>query len=313
VSSDLAGGSVFAGYRIHDPIARGGMGIIYRANEVSGDRLVALKVIAPEFAGDRLFRERFKREARLAAALDHPNVIPIYGAGEADGRLFLAMRLVEGIDLQAIIAAERRLHPRHAVQIVSQMASALDAAHESGLVHRDVKPGNVLLEPGKSGEPIAYLTDFGLSKMTASQTGLTRTGRWVGTVDYAAPEQVQAAETDARTDVYGLGCVLYEALTGEVPFPRERDVLKIIAHISEEPPSLEAVVPDCPAAAELGRAIRNALAKDPGERFQSAGALARVVEATVAAVPAPARALELWPQGGGDGASDVDRSAPTVG
>jgi serine/threonine-protein kinase len=174
-----------------------------------------------------------------------------------------------------------------------------------------VKPGNVLLERADGTHPHAYLTDFGLSKTTSSQTGLTRTGRWVGTVDYAAPEQVQAAPTDARSDVYSLGCVLFEALSGDVPFPRARDVLKIIAHVTEPPPALEGVAPDCPGAAELGRVVERALAKDPAERFASAGELAEAAQAAVAGVAPPGRPLAVWAAEGGD--AEVDRGAPTAG
>ncbi|MEK6326790.1 MAG: serine/threonine-protein kinase [Actinomycetota bacterium] len=307
---ELPVGSSFAGYRIEGVIGRGGMGVLYLATQLSLERRVALKLISPEFADDRLFRERFKREARLAALIDHPNVIPVYEAGEWEGQLFLAMRYVDGTDLGAIIACEEKLHPRQAAPIITQVASALHAAHERGLVHRDVKPGNVLIE-NRDGAPHAYVTDFGLSKLTSSTTGLTRTGRWVGTVDYAAPEQVQAGETDARTDVYALGCVLYEALTGQVPFPRAREVSKIVAHVSEPPPPIAEVAPDCPGEPELSEIVRRAMAKDPADRYQSAGDLGRAV--TVAAESTPHPESELVIPSVADGRSDVDRRSPTAG
>ena len=303
-------GSSFAGYRIEGPIGRGGMGVLYRATQVSLERRVALKLISPEFADDRLFRERFKREARLAARIDHPNVIPVHETGEWEGELFLAMRYVDGTDLAAIIACEEKLHPRHAAPIIAQAAFGLHAAHERGLVHRDVKPGNVLIE-NRDGAPHAYMTDFGLSKLTSSTTGLTRTGRWVGTVDYAAPEQVQAGETDARADVYALGCVLYEALTGQVPFPRSREVSKIVAHVSEPPPSIAAVAPECPGEPELSEIVRRAMAKDPADRYQSAADLARAVMVAAESTPHPEGELVI--PDASDRRSDVDRRSPTAG
>jgi serine/threonine protein kinase len=308
---ELSVGSVFAGYRIDGLISRGGMGVLHRATQLSLDRTVGLKLIAPEFADDRLFRERFKREARLAAQIEHPNVLPIYEAGEWEGQLFLSMRYVEGTDLRELIASEGRLHPRHAAPIVAQVASALDAAHERDLVHRDVKPANVLIED-RAVSPHAYLTDFGLSKLTSSATGLTKTGRWVGTLDYAAPEQVQAGRTDARTDVYALGCVLYEVLTGQVPFPRARDVAKVVAHVSELPAPISETAPDCPEGARLTAIVNRAMAKDPADRYSSAGAMADALTETVATTPLPDKGLVIGrepPQSG----SDVDRAAPTAG
>lgn len=269
---DSAISSPFAGYRLDELVARGGMGVVYRATELASGRDVALKLILPDLAEDRLFRRRFEREARLSAELDHPHAIPVYEAGECDGHLFLAMKFVDGTDLRSTIAWMGHLHPRRAALIVSQVAAALDAAHERGLIHRDVKPDNVLLEARESGVH-SYLTDFGLSKLTSSQSGLTRTGRWVGTVDYAAPEQVQAAEVDARCDIYALGCVLYEALTGTVPYPRPREVQKILAHISDPVPSVAAI-----SGQELeafDSVVARALAKEPSERFSSAGELGR--------------------------------------
>jgi serine/threonine protein kinase len=308
---DLPVGSVFAGYRIEGLISRGGMGVLHWAIQLSLDRRVALKLIAPEFADDRLFRERFKREARLAAQIDHPNVIPIYEAGEWEGQLFLSMRYVEGTDLRVVIASEGKLHPRHAAPIIAQVASALDTAHERDLVHRDVKPGNVLIE-SRDGAPHAYLTDFGLSKLTTSTSGLTRTGRWVGTIDYAAPEQVQAGETDASTDVYALGCVLYETLTGQVPFPRSRDVAKIVAHLSEPPPAISETAPDCPSEQRFTEIVKRAMAKDPADRYQSAGELAGAVMAAAETTPPPERRLVIA-DGAAESGSEVDRGAPTAG
>ena len=208
-------GSVFAGYRIEGVAGEGGMGRVYRATQMALKRQVALKLIVPELADDPDFRVRFERESELTASIEHPNVIPVYEAGEADGRLFIAMRWVEGTDLRSVISSEGRLDPNRAVAIVEQIAAALDAAHRGGLVHRDVKPANVMLTT-THGEEHVYLTDFGLTKRAASATALTQTGQFVGTPDYMSPEQIKGERADARADVYALGCLLFHALTGRV-------------------------------------------------------------------------------------------------
>jgi serine/threonine protein kinase len=268
MSVDLEEGARFGGYRIDGLIAKGGMGAVYQARDLEGDRDVALKVIVSAMADDVSFRARFEREARLAAELDHPHVVPLLDSGEHEGTLFMASRLIEGRSLQQILM-RGPLSPSAAARVTEQIASALDAAHELGLLHRDVKPGNILLEGG-SENGNAYLTDFGLSKHVASTSGLTRAGSWVGTVDYAAPEQLQALECDHRADVYALGCVLYEALTAEVPFPKARDVQKMIAHISEPPPAVSALRPEAGAFDEV---VERAMAKQPDDRYGSAGEL----------------------------------------
>ena len=285
----LAAGAVVADFRIEDVVGRGGMGVVYRAVQVSLGRPVALKLIAPQLAADPAFRERFERESRLAASLDHPNVVPVYAAGEHAGALYIAMRFVAGTDLRALINAEGRLAPERAARIVSHVASALDAAHEQGLVHRDVKPANVLISQ-RGGEEHAYLTDFGLTKRSTSSGGLTGSGQWVGTLDYVAPEQLRGERVDGRADVYSLGCVLYESLTGEVPYPRENDLAKLWAHISDPAPSASERAPEVPAA--LSRAAQTAMAKAPDERYPSAGALGRAaVAATSDATSAPTRVV----------------------
>jgi YVTN family beta-propeller protein len=268
--SVLAPGSTVAGYRIEALIGRGGMGAVYRAEEEGLGRKVALKVIAPELAQDERFRERFLRESRIAASLDHPHVIPIYQAGEQDGVLYLAMRYVEGTDLGKLLAEEGALEPRRAVEILSQVAEALDAAHEKGLVHRDVKPSNVLIAEA-AGREHCYLADFGLTKRTGSLSGVSVQGDVVGTLEYVAPEQITGDPLDERADVYSLGCVLYECLTGQSPFPRATDVALLWAHVHEEPTPPSKARPDLPR--ELDTVLARALAKEPGRRYRSTGEL----------------------------------------
>jgi streptogramin lyase/predicted Ser/Thr protein kinase len=268
----LSTGSLLGDFRVERELGRGGMGIVYRATQVSLERPVALKVIAPELAGRDGFRERFVRESRLAASLDHPNVIPVYAAGEDDGVLYIAMRYVDGTDLGALISHGGSLHAARAAGIAAQVASALDAAHERGLVHRDVKPGNILVTSRGGGEH-AYLTDFGLTKRVASDSGLTASGEWVGTLDYVAPEQVRGDPVDGRADIYSLGCVLFQALTGHVPFQRENELAKLWAHISDPAPSATDLVPETPA--DLAAVAKRAMAKSPDDRFPTAGELGR--------------------------------------
>ena len=270
---DLAVGSEIAGYRIEGVLGRGGMGVVYRATQRRLDRAVALKLIAPAFAQDPAFRERFERESRIAASIEHPNVIPVHEAGEHDGLLFISMRFVDGTDLRALLGSEGRLEAVRATALVAQVAAALDAAHARGLVHRDVKPANVLVAGGDH----AYLTDFGLSKHAASAAGLTGTGQFVGTLDYIAPEQLGGDRVDARADVYALGCVLFETLTGQVPFPRDSDPAKLWAHMNEPPPRPSEVVPGVPERFEA--VVTRALEKRPDDRYASAGDLGRAAVA----------------------------------
>ncbi|MGH2762817.1 MAG: serine/threonine-protein kinase, partial [Thermoleophilaceae bacterium] len=276
MEGSLSPGTVFAGYRIEGIAGRGGMGVVYRATQLALERPVALKLVAPELAEDAEFRERFKRESRLAASIDHPNVITIHEAGEAQGLLYISMRYVEGTDLGALIAQEGPLDPDRAARVVAQVAAALDAAHSRGLVHRDIKPANVLMER-RGGDEHAYLTDFGLTKRSDARSELTRTGQWVGTLDYASPEQIAGGSVDARADVYALGCVLYKALAGSAPFGERDDVAKLYAHVNEEPTPVTERRPEIPG--ELDRVVRRALAKSPDERFASAGDLGRAARA----------------------------------
>ncbi|HEU0316826.1 MAG TPA: protein kinase, partial [Solirubrobacteraceae bacterium] len=273
---ELSPGDVFAGYRIEALAGRGGMGLVYRARQVRPERSVAVKVIMPELAGDPDFRARFELEASLAAQIEHPNVIPIYEVGDVEGLLYIVMRFVESTDLRVLLRSHQRLGAAHAARLVSQIAAALDAAHERGMVHRDVKPANVLVTGAHPDEHL-YLTDFGLTKRTADIGGVTMTGSYVGTLDYIAPEQVNGDPVDGRGDVYALGCVLYELLTGAVPFPRSQEVAKMFAHLSAPPPRPSAAVPGLPG--ELDAVVARAMAKDPADRFPSAGELARAAVA----------------------------------
>ena len=275
----LSTGSVLGDFRIDDEIGRGGMGVVYRAAQISLERPVALKVISESLSDREGFRERFERESRLAASLDHPNIIPVYAAGEHEGTLFIVMRYVDGTDLRGLLGAEGAFEAARAAGVVAQVASALDAAHERGLVHRDVKPANILIAARGGGEH-TYLTDFGLTKRTASDSGLTAAGEWVGTLDYVAPEQLRGEAVDGRADVYALGCVLYELLTGQVPFVRDDDIAKLWAHISDPAPSPLELAPDTPRP--LAAVAERCMEKDPDDRFQTAGDMGR---AALAAVP----------------------------
>jgi serine/threonine protein kinase len=297
-SSGLSPGSRFAGFRIERTLGHGGMGIVYLAREVSLDRDVALKVIRTELAQDERFRARFQEESRTAASIEHPRVVTVFGAGERDGLLYVAMRFVPGRDLGRLISARGPLPADAAAPLVAQVADGLDAVHEAGLVHRDVKPANVLVgEAGPAEEgPAAYLTDFGLAKIAASTSGLTATGEVIGTVDYMAPEQIEGRRVDARTDVYALGCVLFHAVMGDVPFPERESSAKMWAHLNEPPP---AVGSRDDGRSALDPVIRRALAKDPRDRYPSAGDLGR---AALAATRGEAITEPEHPVGVGDAA-----------
>jgi predicted Ser/Thr protein kinase len=274
-------GETFGGYTIESLLGRGGMGTVYLATHERLARKVALKVIAPELADDEEFRARFLRESQLAASLDHPNVIPIYDADEVDGVLFLAMRYVSGPSLQALLTARGSLSAGEALGIADQIGGALDAAHRAGLVHRDVKPANILLAEHGSH---AYLCDFGLAKRAAS-TAVTQAGAFLGTLDYCAPEQIQGQAVDGRADVYSLGAVLFACLAGRPPYPRETDVAVLQAHLADSPPALSGSRPEFGA---LDPVIARALAKRPEDRYTTAGALAGAARQALASSPATA-------------------------
>ena len=265
--SVLSTGSTLGDFKVEDEVGRGGMGVVYRAVQISLGRPVALKVIAGSLSDNVAFRDRFVRESRLTASLDHPNVIPVFAAGETDGVLYIAMRFVDGTDLRSLVAAEGKLDPLRAAGVIAQVASALDAAHERGLVHRDVKPANILVAARGGGEHV-YLTDFGLTKRSASESGLTSAGEWVGTLDYVAPEQLRGDHVDGRADVYALGCRALRDPHRPGPFPRDDDVAKLWAHISDSPPVATDLSPEVPR--RLAGVARRAMEKDAEDRFDSA-------------------------------------------
>ncbi len=276
--TDLRGHQI-AGYLVESVIGRGGMAVVYEARDLRLDRRVALKLLAPELARNDTFRRRFAHESKVAATIEHPHIVPVFEAGEADGLLYIAMRLVEGPDLRVMLDRTGPLPLDTAARITGQVASALDAAHAHDLVHRDVKPGNILIAPGADRDhpEHAYLTDFGLMKKSLSLTGFTTDGQFVGTVAYVAPEQISGKPVDGRCDVYGLGCVVYEALTGEPPFQRDEDVALLWAHQYDTPAAPSALRPGLPEAVD--EVLAKALAKSPDDRWSSclefAGALRR--------------------------------------
>ncbi|MDX6364028.1 serine/threonine-protein kinase [Streptomyces sp. NPDC058274] len=262
-------GQQIAGYRIEREIGRGGMAVVYRAKDLRLERTVALKLLAPELARNDTFRRRFTHESRVAAAIDHPHIVPVFEAGETDGVLYIAMRYVSGQDLRHLLDREGPLPVGTAVRIAAQVASALDAAHNHGLVHRDVKPGNILVAAGTDSDhpEHVYLTDFGLTKKSLSLTGFTSVGQFVGTLDYVAPEQISGRPVDGRCDVYSFACVVHEILTGKPPFQRDDDMALLWAHQYDQPPPLTDKRPDLTAAAD--GVLAKALAKSPDDRYGS--------------------------------------------
>jgi serine/threonine protein kinase/subtilisin-like proprotein convertase family protein len=281
VTAPLGPGSTFGIYRIESQLGRGGMSIVYLAEDPRLARRVAIKVLSDELAEDESFRNRFIRESQLAAGLDHPNIVPVYEAGEIEGKLFIAMRYVRGTDLRTLVTEEGRLAADRIVRLLRPIASALDAAHRAGLVHRDVKPANILVALDQEEEH-PYLADFGLTKHTSSKSGLTQTGTFMGTVDYVAPEQIQGGEVDGRTDEYSLACVLYQCLTGEVPFDKGTDVATLFGHLQDPPPRVSARRADLPVA--LDEVIVRGMAKDQADRHPTCTAM---IDASARAVGLP--------------------------
>ncbi|MGE5134870.1 MAG: protein kinase domain-containing protein [Gemmatimonadota bacterium] len=302
-------GSEIAGYRVEEQIGQGGMAAVYRAHDERLNRPVALKLLAPALATDTAFRQRFIRESRAASAVDHPNIIPVYDAGETDGILYIAMRYVHGGDVGSLVRRDGPLAPARAWAIISQVASALDAAHEHGLIHRDVKPANMLLDAGTAtgwlGPGAAagraehvYLSDFGISKQSVATAGtLTKTGQFVGTLDYIAPEQLQGGTVDGRTDLYSLGCAAFELLSGVPPFHQDREFALIRAHLADPPPLLTAHRAGIPPDAD--RVLARAMAKSPAERHATCAEFARDLGRAlglVAAGPSPPPLAPVPPQ-----------------
>jgi len=295
VDVDRVVGTEVAGYAIEAVRGRGAMGVVYLASQSSPARKVALKLIAPAIADDEGFRSRFLREASAAAAIDHPHVLPVFDAGEADGTLFIAMRLVDGQDLRQLLRELGTLPPKRAASIAGQVAGALDAAHARRLVHRDVKPGNILVAP--TGDPedpdFCYLTDFGVSTWTASTGTLTSAGHLVGTLNYAAPEQIEGTGVDGQADQYSLGCVVFECLTGRAPFAGRSPPGILHAHLHEEPPTPSSLRPDLPAALDVP--VARSLRKDPRRRYESCRAFASALR-EAPAIPARGTSPAITPR-----------------
>ncbi len=300
VRSDPGGlvpGEQLAGYRVQEQIGRGGMAIVYRALDLRLGRVVALKVLAPRLSEDEAFRQRFIRESRAAAGVDHPHIIPVYEAGEAGGVLFIAMRYVGHGDVRSLIDTHGRLTPARTAAIVAQAAWALDAAHAHGLVHRDVKPGNMLLALASDDSDHVYLSDFGLSKHSVSPTTLTSTGQFLGTLDYVSPEQIQGHPVDGRADQYALACTAVQMLTGTPPFHHDESMAVMWAQLEAPPPSVTQRRPELsPAVDEV---IAVAMAKSPAGRYPTcrefAAALSAACEPPARPRTAPAEIRAEWP------------------
>ena len=275
MATEVSPGTTFAGFRVDSLAGRGAMAAVYRARNEENGSLVALKLLD---ASRQRFRERFLRESELASSLEHPHVVRTLSAGEEDGQLYLAMEYIDGLDLRQLLRRDGRLEPERAVGIVEQAGAALDVAHKRGLVHRDVKPGNILVREDEDGEH-AYVCDFGLARHVSSVSSLTGDRGFVGTIDYVSPEQIEGAPVDARADVYSLGCVLYECLTGVRPYDRDSELAVVFAHLNEPPPKATDVRPELPAA--FDDVFANALAKSRDERYSSCGELAAAARAAL--------------------------------
>jgi len=277
MQSSTPTGTVLAGFRVEAPIGEGAMGAVYLAADSTGRR-VALKLLSPELARDERFRRRFLRESELAGSLDHPHIVPTLAAGDDNGVLYLAMAYVEGSDLRELLRREGRLEPRRAIELIEQVADAVDAAHAAGLVHRDVKPGNILIAAEAEGEH-AYVCDFGLARHVSSVSSLTSERGFIGTIDYVPPEQIEGGPIDGRADVYSLGCVLYECLAGVRPFERESELSVVFAHLNEPPPRLSDLRPELPDA--FNGVFASALAKSPDDRYVTCGELVDAASAAL--------------------------------
>jgi len=279
----LPPGTMVGGYRVESLLDRGGMAYVYEATDVRLDRRVALKILAWHDPDGSDFRERFLRESRFAASLDHPNIVPIYEAGEADGLLYIAMRFVRGTNLSRLIRRDGPLEPERTLAILAPVADALDLAHAAGLVHRDVKPANILLADSADGRPHVYLSDFGLTKRAAAMSRLTEAGSFIGTMAYVSPEQIRGEPLDARSDLYAFGCVAYECLAGTPPFVRDDQAALMWAHLSQFPTPLAESRGELAAADPV---IMKAVAKDPADRFASGREFTTALAAALSAGPA---------------------------
>jgi serine/threonine-protein kinase len=297
-------GDEFAGYRLRSVLGRGGMSVVYQAENPRLGSVIALKVLAPGLATDDVFRARFLEESRIAASLNHPNVIPIYDTGSYGGLLYIAMRYVSGTDLRQMLKKRGRLIPYVALSLTAQAARALDAAHRRGLVHRDVKPGNLLIERGDDDDDPdhVYLADFGITKHAMSRSGMTATGQFLGTVDYVAPEQIQGMSVLGLADQYSLGCVVYECLTGRVPFEKDLDAAIIFAHVQESPTMPTVLRPDLPPAVD--GVFARVLAKQPGDRYANCREFIEAMRVALGSQAADPRTL---------GSLDVVGATPTGG
>jgi serine/threonine protein kinase len=301
VRSDPGGlvpGEQLAGYQIEEQIGRGGMAVVYRALDLRLGRAVALKVLAPHLGEDEAFRQRFMRESRAAAGVDHPHIVPVFEAGEADGVLFIAMRYVEHGDVRSLLDTEGRLEPSRACEIAAQVAAALDTAHAYGLVHRDVKPGNILLGRASNNTDHVYLSDFGLSKYSLAPSTLTSTGQFLGTLDYVSPEQIQGHPVDGRADEYALACTVVEMLTGSPPFRHDDSMAIMWAQLESDPPRLTQRRPDLPPAVD--DVIAAAMAKKPDGRYRTCQDFAVALKVACAGPTrprsAPAQFPASWPE-----------------
>jgi serine/threonine protein kinase len=308
VDPDRILGTDVAGYAVESVLGSGAMGVVYVARQRSPERRVALKLITPAFANDEVFRRRFLREATAAAAIEHPHILPVYAAGESNATLFMAMRLIDGRDLREILSGSRELPLERVQRIVGQVGGALDAAHARGLIHRDVKPGNVLVaeQPDAEDADFCYLMDFGVSTWTASSAAtITATGQMVGTANYMAPEQIEGGGVDGRADLYSLGCVLYECLTGSAPFSGRSAPAILYGHLHEQAPPPTSVQPDLPRGVDA--VIDRALRKVPDERYSSCRELSQELRAAFAGSTVTMPAATLVPSSGGSPEASASR------